>query len=422
MTSRRTSSARSGSAPMASRSSSVTPRRDRVEPEDAHPRRHHARRVAQERDLRAVTELDDRVRPGVEREPVAVVALELERGPVVHVEHHLAHRDVEVLTAASRGALQQRREHRVRRHHARVDVAVDLHLLLRALTSEPAAHLDGAGLGVHHRCVGRAVAPRSVLAPAGDGAVDEARDSAEQVVGTEARDARAHRVGSSPPARRRASASSARSSAPRGCLMSTQTLRFPAFICAKYVPGLPGATIRVVSSVGGSIFTTSAPRSARMRPHIGPETMRERSRTRTPASGRGSSAAAGIALTLRSTSWTHRCWPTCAPSTPCWTRSWRRTTSRSGTHRRRPSGWSVTDTDRAPLGVGARRDRERARRHRSAVRRARDTRDARTATSCSPRGARPARRRSPRSPTSTTATACRGAVGTWRRGHSPPRV
>ena len=65
--------------------------------------------------------------------------------------------------------------------------------------------------------------------------------------------------------------------------------RFPAFTQVKYtltgsVPTC-GCSIRMMSPSAGSTFTTSAPRSASMRPQIGPETTCERSSTRTPSSG-----------------------------------------------------------------------------------------------------------------------------------------
>jgi hypothetical protein len=51
--------------------------------------------------------------------------------------------------------------------------------------------------------------------------------------------------------------------------------------------------LRVLSPPGGSILMTSAPRSARIMPQVGPITMWVNSMTRTPA--RGSAASAAIA-------------------------------------------------------------------------------------------------------------------------------
>src|SRR5258706_11080487 len=48
----------------------------------------------------------------------------------------------------------------------------------------------------------------------------------------------------------------------------------------------PGSC-RVLSPPGGSILITSAPRSARIIPHVGPMTMCVNSMTRTPSSGSG---------------------------------------------------------------------------------------------------------------------------------------
>src|SRR5258705_10380819 len=45
--------------------------------------------------------------------------------------------------------------------------------------------------------------------------------------------------------------------------------------------------LRVLSPPGGSILITSAPRSARIIPHVGPMTMCVNSMTRTPSSGSG---------------------------------------------------------------------------------------------------------------------------------------
>ena len=90
-----------------------------------------------------------------------------------------------------------------------------------------------------------------------------------------------------------ASASSRASAAPRSVRRSSDTERFPALTQVKYT--LTGSTPtlgwrnRMTSPSGGSSFTTSAPRSASMRPQIGPDTTCERSSTRIPWSGRPSS-------------------------------------------------------------------------------------------------------------------------------------
>src|SRR3954470_18514270 len=90
-----------------------------------------------------------------------------------------------------------------------------------------------------------------------------------------------------------ANASSRAKAAPRSVFRSTDTERFPAFTQVKYTLTGSSPTLgwrkRMTSPPGGSNFTTSAPRSASMRPQIGPETTCDRSRTEIPSSGRPSS-------------------------------------------------------------------------------------------------------------------------------------
>src|SRR5436305_1839656 len=54
-----------------------------------------------------------------------------------------------------------------------------------------------------------------------------------------------------------------------------------------------GGTRRVASPSGGSTLITSAPRSASIRPHSGPETTRDTSTTRVPESGAAPSVTIG---------------------------------------------------------------------------------------------------------------------------------
>src|SRR5690349_15999204 len=75
---------------------------------------------------------------------------------------------------------------------------------------------------------------------------------------------------------------------PPGVLRSSARLRLLRLALRKTAPWPPrkGGQPRVSSPApGGSIFTTSAPRSPSHWPHKGPARTLEKSRTRTPASG-----------------------------------------------------------------------------------------------------------------------------------------
>src|SRR5437667_4991177 len=74
-------------------------------------------------------------------------------------------------------------------------------------------------------------------------------------------------------------------STPRGDFKSRTMLFLPAFNCPKLVlaPCRSGGRVRIMSPSGASILTTSAPRSASIRPQCGPAIVVVKSSTRRPA-------------------------------------------------------------------------------------------------------------------------------------------
>src|SRR5690349_25108564 len=86
-----------------------------------------------------------------------------------------------------------------------------------------------------------------------------------------------------------AAARSSSRSAPAGWCRSSRIDRLPALTC-EYNPERPRITLPydcATSVPGSSALTTSAPRSARIRPANGPATARDRSSTRSPSRGLG---------------------------------------------------------------------------------------------------------------------------------------
>src|SRR5947207_12314089 len=84
-----------------------------------------------------------------------------------------------------------------------------------------------------------------------------------------------------------AAARSSSRSTPSGWCRSSRIERLPALTC-EYSPERPRITLPydwATSVPGSSALTTSAPRSARIRPANGPATARDRSSTRSPSRG-----------------------------------------------------------------------------------------------------------------------------------------
>ena len=116
-------------------------------------------------------------------------------------------------------------------------------------------------------------------------AVDRAADCRARARRSRARARPSRRAGNSRSARRRARSACWRTPCPFGALMSSARLRLLRLNVGKKPAPEPGSRRVLSPSPTGSTLITSAPRSARMSPQLGPITMCENSTTRMPASG-----------------------------------------------------------------------------------------------------------------------------------------